>query len=612
MLSGLTQRREDAKTERILCALAALREACGIAAVLGMCIVAVGCGSGERVASTPIQPALTELLVHYDETYDPAEHMLREAFRSPGYHTQIETGATVHPTRESLIYALALLQRGNADDSDRAADIIRKVLTLQDVDPSSPTCGVWPWLLEEPLTEMAKPDLNWADFCGAQLVQMLIRHSDQLPTDLTQDMRASLRHAVDAIRRRNVAPGYSNIAILGGGVCAAAGELLGDRDLVIYGRSRLQSVVAHTVKHGGFSEYNSPPYAKVVISECERTLQLVQDLATREAADSLRQTAWQMIAESFHPGTQQWAGPHSRTSRVRLLHGTVDFLARRVQSPMKTHPTMQDGKPRGYAVVQPLPCPELFATKFQRLTQKPYQIQRAFVRARDWKNSRTGTTWFSQEACLGSVNRSTFWTQRKPLIAYWRTEADPAVVFRLRFLHNGKDFASMGVQTSQNGPAALSVLYSVAGRGDWHPSLDRPNDGVFHATDMRMRYELQGRDVRVRDLGDHRFELAAGDCRIVVHAGPGRFHGRDVVWEAGEKSDTVFVDGICHRGASESFKFNQPLDISVTAGIELLRRSERHADSTPRTKVRGQGVAATWELSNGETLTVPSQSPRSH
>ena len=502
--------------------------------MLGLCIVTLGCGSSERVASTPIPPALTELLAHYDELYDPTEHMLREEFRSPGCHSQFETGVAVDPTRESLIDALALLQRGNTGDSERAAGIVRKVLTLQDVDPSSPTCGIWPWLLEEPLSEMAKPDLNWADFCGAQLVPILIRHADQLPSDLTPVMRTSLRHAVDAIRRRNVAPGYSNIAILGGGVCSAAGELLGDRDLLTYGRTRVQSVVAHTEKHGGFSEYNSPPYAKVVISECERTLHLVQDEATREAVESLRRTAWQMIADSFHPGTQQWAGPHSRTSRVRLLHGTVDFLARRVQSPLKTHPTMRDGKPRGYAVVQPLACPELFAARFHRLAENPYEIQRAFVRARDWKNTRTGTTWFSQEACLGSVNRSTFWTQRKPLIAYWRSESDPAVVFRLRFLHDGKDFASMSVQTSQRGPAALSVLYSVAGRGDWHPSLDRPDDGVFHATDLRMRYELRGRDVQVRDLGNHRYELVAGDHRIVVHARPGRFHGRDVVWEAGE------------------------------------------------------------------------------
>ena len=105
--NGFTQRSKEAKkTEQStvgsvlhFCALAALREAClsgcGIAALLGMCIVAAGCGSGERVASTPIQPALTELLAHYDETYDPAEHMLREDFRSPGYHTQIETGAAV-------------------------------------------------------------------------------------------------------------------------------------------------------------------------------------------------------------------------------------------------------------------------------------------------------------------------------------------------------------------------------------------------------------------------------------------------------------------------------------------------------------------------------------
>lgn len=575
-------------------------------AVLSLSIAATGCDSSEPAPSTPIQPALTELLAHYDELYDPAVHMLREEFHSPGYHTQIDAGTPVHPTRESLIYALALLQRGHAGDSDRAANVVRRVLDLQDKITSSPTCGVWPWLLEEPLADMASPDMNWADFCGAPLAHMLIRHSDQLPSDLNSDMRTSLRLAVDAIRRRNVSPGYSNIAILGGGVCAAAGELWSDSDLLTYGRTRLQNVVAHTAKHGGFNEYNSPPYAKVVIAECERTLQLVQDEAAREAAESLRRTAWQMIAESFHPGTQQWAGPHSRTSRVHLLHGTVDFLARRVGLPLETHPKMLSSKPRGYAVVQPLACPEALVAKFRGTTKKAYEIRRTFIRARSVQNARIGTTWFSEDACLGSVNRSIFWTQRKPLIAYWKTAADPAIVFRLRFLHDGRDFASMGVHSVQSGPRALSVLYPVRGKGDWHPSLDRPVRGVFQASDFRVRYELSGEGVRVSELDDGRFELTAGEHRVVIHTLPGRFYGKTVRWDAGRDGDSVFVDGVCHEGPQQAFDFSVPADITVITGIELLRSEESHSASAPQT-VASKQAAASWELSTGETLTVPSQ-----
>ena len=69
-----------------------------------------------------------------------------------------------------------------------------------------------------------------------------------------------------------------------------AGEVLGEDELVRYGRDRLQKVVDHSRQHGGFSEYNSPPYTKVVIAECERNLALARDHKTRSAVESLRQS----------------------------------------------------------------------------------------------------------------------------------------------------------------------------------------------------------------------------------------------------------------------------------------------------------------------------------
>jgi hypothetical protein len=33
--------------------------------------------------------------------------------------------------------------------------------------------GIWPWLAEESLAEMAPPDWNWADFCGMRLALVL-------------------------------------------------------------------------------------------------------------------------------------------------------------------------------------------------------------------------------------------------------------------------------------------------------------------------------------------------------------------------------------------------------------------------------------------------------
>ena len=185
-------------------------------------------------------PPLERLFDYYDARYDAEHNMLKVEFRSPGYHSRIESGAPVHPTRESLYYAIALLQRDEAGDAERAKQIVRAVLPLQETRTTVPEYGVWPWLLEEPLDQMDSVDLNWADFCGSAIAQILVDHADQLEPALRQEMKVALRHAANAIRKRDVQPGYTNIAILGAGVCAVAGELLDDRTLLEYGRQRLE------------------------------------------------------------------------------------------------------------------------------------------------------------------------------------------------------------------------------------------------------------------------------------------------------------------------------------------------------------------------------------
>lgn len=553
-------------------------------------------------------PALTSFLTYYDARYDGDEGMLLVEFSTPGYHSRIAAGSPVHPTRESLIYALALLQRNGDGDNERAAGIVSAVLDLQDVDSRSAACGVWPWVREEPLAEMPAPDLNWSDFCGALLAQMLVQHSGQLSDELQERMRESVGRAAGAIRRRDVGPAYTNIAIIGGGVCAVCGELLHDDELLAYGRNRLQGVVEHTRTVGSFNEYNSPPYACVVLGECERTLQLVRDPATREAAESLRRMAWEMVAGSFHPVTQQWAGPHSRTSRDRLRPRTVQFLSRRTGVELQVHPSMIDeDMPGRYAVVNAIPCPDDLIENFRTIDHAPRQVRQTFIRGESAADTVIGTTWFAEDCCLGSVNRATFWTQRKPLLAYWRTDADPAVVFRVRFLHDGPDFASMGIVTAQEGPRTLSLIVPVRGQGDWHPRLDRPADGVFEAADLRLRCELRGAGVDAESLPGDRFVLSAGDRRAVIHPVEGQFGGHDVVWEPGREKGHVYVDAVCYRGDPRRFDFNAALDVVLGMGIEVLGHDDPVAGEAPSARVEsGKGVTCRWSPGAGGELSVES------
>lgn len=576
-------------------------------------LLGTGCGEQGAPSSAFSHPrsgdaTLMSFLDYYDVRYDADAGMLRVEFSTPGYHSALATGSPVHPTRESLIYALALLQRNGDGDAGRAAEIVRTVLDLQDTDAASDTCGVWPWVREEPIDEMEAPDLNWADFCGAQLMQMLVQHAAQLPRDLQDRMRESLRLAAREIRKRNVGPGYTNIAIIGGSVCAVCGELLDDDELLAYGRNRLQQVVEHTREQGSFNEYNSPPYACVSLGECERTLQLVRDPATREAAESLRCTTWEIMAGSFHAPTQQWAGPHSRTSRDRLRPRTVDFLSRRTGVVLHVHPSMvEEDMPTRYAVVQPLPCPRELVQHFRATDSVPRQIRQTFIRGQTPAETVIGTTWFAEDCCVGSVNQATFWTQRKPLIAYWRTDQDPAVVFRVRFLHDGRDFASMGIVTAQDGPRTLSLIRPVRGQGDWHPRLDRPTDGLFEATDLRLRCELRAVGVEGERLPGGRFVLAAGERRAVIHPLAGHFAGDDVIWELGSEKDHVYLDAVCYQGESRRFDFDSRLDVMLGMGIEFLGTDESISEESPSTAEQGEhGVTCHWNFGPENALSVES------
>jgi len=543
----------------------------------GVMALAVLCSSAGAAGASDAD--LKEYLDRHDPNYSEDVQMVGAAFKSSGYHSTVPSGTWVHSTRGSLDYALALLKRNAPGDAERAAKVIRKVISLQDADPANPTYGIWPYLLEEPLAKMAPPDWNWADFCGALLAEMLIQHPAKLPDDLKALMRTSLGHAARAIIKRNVGPGYTNIAIMGGGVTAAAGEILGDKEMLDYGRARLAKSVENAARHGSFNEYNSPTYTMVALREAERTLRLVRDPATREAAESLRRTAWQIIADSFHPGTRQWAGPHSRAYSDTITPKLAADLAAQ--------------------------CPADLAPRFKALPADPLEIRRTFIRGDTPEKSVTGVTWYAADACLGTVNHAMLWTQRRPLIAYWKVEGDEPAVLRLRFLHDGKDFSSMAVATAQAGGRALSAFYPLKGRGDWHPSLDRPKDGIFQAADLRVRYELTAKGATAEALGGGRFAFAAGGRRAVVHTVSGRFNGRPVEWLLGKEGDAVFVDGICYRGEKKAFDFKNGPQVVLAAAVELLKSGEPPAAQPPAlTDEKPGAVAAAWDAGAGVKLSV--------
>jgi hypothetical protein len=517
--------------------------------------------------------ALKQRLQELDSSYDAAACMLKHPCQSPGYHTQIADGTPVHSTVRALDYALLLLQSGEAERAERAAAVIRAVLALQECDPCAAPFGIWPWFYEEPLAAMSPPDYNWADFCGARLAEMLVGHAAALSAELIADMRAALQRAGMAIFRRNVGSHYTNIAVMGAGVCAVAGEILQDSFLLAYGCRRLERFIAYTREQGGFNEYNSPTYTIVVVEEAERILRLAKDETLRALAGELHEMAWECIATHFHPATGQWAGPHSRAYSDRLRPETSWRLA------VATGCAIGGITPEEAAeqlVLKPLPCPEKYRHYFQDHDRHDCVVQQ-YNRREPSSHSTKGTTWFDGDVCLGSVNHDSMWVQRRPVIAYWKNGASNALL-RLRFLHDGKDFASAFVRNAQSEGRLLSAVGMLSDQGDHHCHLDRPANGIFSAEDFRLRYELQAEGASVKELYDERFLLQAGERMAAVHCHAGRFDGQEVRWEAGVADGRAFVDAVCYQGVRRDFDFKQLADTWLFVAMELLYVGEFPSD----------------------------------
>ena len=522
-----------------------------------------------------------------DKQYDPKEHVL--LYPNGGgqwIHTNIQRGR-VHPTRDSLRYAADLFDAGTADRIDRARKILAKVLTLQDKDPASRTCGVWSYFLEEPLGKMNNPDWNWADFLGLDLTRILAAHADKLPGDLLAAARAGLDRACDSIRRRDVGLGYTNIALLDCAVTAVAGEVLREPAHLAYGRKKLQRLIEFTRQHGSFTEYNSPTYTMVASGAAEHVLAHAKDPAARAAAKTLHQMAWTTITEHYHPGTGQWAGPHARCYRDLLGAGAADEWTRLgAASPHKG-------------------CPPAMAPRLRKLPRDPLEIRRRFWRGGEGRMDIHGTTWFTEDACLGSVSYEDLWYQRRVLIAYWKMAGAAPAVLRMRFLKDDKDFCSAVAHNVQKGPRVLSAVTTITGRGEYHPSIGRPKDGVFHGKDFRLRYELTADGARAAALGDGRFMLSAGARKAVIHTAPGSFGDTRVVWRCGSGKGRAFVDAVCYAGPKRDFRFDTFAPVLLTAGLELLPKAA-DAPETPLTIHRDGDKPAriTWS-----DLSLPAPPP---
>lgn len=417
---------------------------------------------------------------HGDRHFDPVTGLLR--LPMAGYrnvHAEHLDDTPRHPLRESLAYALVLLELAERSRQGRAETIIDRVLALQETaDRGAETFGLWPYFLEEPVPAWPRPDFNWADFNGMMLLLVWHRHQRRLPADLAERIVAALRRAALCIRRRNVDLNYTNIAIKGTFVTLSTAEIARDEELLAYAIDRLERLRDTVAAAGAFAEYNSPAYAAVSLSGLHAIATYVAAPRARELLAPLLARFWDDVASRFHPGLRELAGPHSRAYRPTLsaAPGLLGALVEKATRGAVAFPDAEEREPLGAlaaCVLQVDPPPAALAALTRPVTEPRQIVTRA--QARPEEAPRVQTTLLAPTFCLGSVSFQDGWEQRHNLIAYWKSQDGRTALLRHRYLHDERPCCS-GYFTARQEGGVVAVGAFLGAHADHHVSL--PVDGV--------------------------------------------------------------------------------------------------------------------------------------
>lgn len=517
-----------------------------------------------------------------DENFNPSIGLSGQIWNGAGYHTQIPNGTYVHPTRENFSYALTLLGEEGEETLARGDQILQTLLPLQDLEPTSPTFGIWPWLYEEALSEMRPPDWNWADFCGIRVAHILCLYGAKLSASLRGQLQRALEAAAWSIFRRNVQPVYTNIAVKGAVVAATAGEILADEFLLTYARSRLRHFLDYTEQTGGFTEYNSPGYGVIVMTESERGLLLIRDQEARDSLEQIRSLCWEMFSQTLHLPTGQICGPQSRAYTDAITPSVAETLAQGLGVDVGISATDDSMYLDEHLFLIPrIPCPESIRQRF--FNPSPQEVRKVtYHRSDENLRYREATIWMSEDACLGSINLDNLWTQRRPILGYWQTPQGLAVL-RVRLMNGSQDFASGLLRSSQQESHILALATLASNKGNFHDHLDAPSNGAFDVSDFHLSVELHAPGVCGSVRSDGWFVLTAEPYSFWIHPELAMFSGSTVEWVIRQEPGFAAVAAEVGQGKAFSLK---PADLNQAAWALQMALRPSSLEHPPETVVR--------------------------
>ncbi|KAI0474907.1 hypothetical protein GGR56DRAFT_666165 [Xylariaceae sp. FL0804] len=247
-----------------------------------------------------------------------------------GYLYDVEGGnALDHETRSSAWYALGLLARDDDDDVRDAERILANVAAGQFAsNASAQWYGDYQKYPEEPTVGSAHYppsiynswDPNWRGFVGTTLVVALEEFGHLLSNATREAVLESLRlsavgdsYRVGGLDGDNLYPSYSNPAIMRAFVAGWTGRQLGDANMTQSGEAYAQEIIDLFTRSNTLSEFNSGTYTGVsLFGLLLWSKYMPEDSVMAEYGPKMLTATWEAIAQLWHPGLKNMAGPWDR------------------------------------------------------------------------------------------------------------------------------------------------------------------------------------------------------------------------------------------------------------------------------------------------------------
>lgn len=253
-----------------------------------------------------------------DDAWDPEVHLVRNPV---GFSGHDDAGHRArHMVRETSNYALGLLMRDGKGDRARAAEGLKGVLKEQFLDQATPWYGTFRRTPEEPDPAGAATvmwtnyDPNWRVFIGTTFEMILIEYPERIPSDLALRMYKAIDSAISGeMKQGRLKPSYSNIALMYGALWDFAAVHNNNAEWKEKSAAWINEVGRLFHLHNSFEEYNSPTYYGVDLFGLALWRSYGSTPDIRELGTSIETRLWNDIADLYHPGLRNIAGPYDRS-----------------------------------------------------------------------------------------------------------------------------------------------------------------------------------------------------------------------------------------------------------------------------------------------------------